>query len=702
MNKIQDAQGFVWAMVVSLILMACGGGSDGKSATQSSSPATSAAVSSSASSATLSSSSSIASSSSALSSSSIFTSISASSTSSAITAVTIHYKRAANDYVGWGLHLWGSAISPALVTQWSSPRAFDAVISGWNTVSIPIVNSSVAFNFIVHSGDNKSPVADLSLVPADFGSDVWVVQDNNTLYKTLDEATLALAGIGNASASLDLSAVVPITIDSGLPLGWNKSANFMEIFVRSYKDSNGDGKGDLQGVISKLDYLKDLGVTGIWLMPIMQSSDHDHGYAISDYRKVESDYGSMQDFEMLLSEAHKRGIGIILDYVMNHSSSANPLFLDAATAMNNDKRNWYIFSNTNPGWSSWGGASWHASGTGFYYGVFTSSMPDFNLRNQTVVDYHLNNLRFWLNKGVDGFRFDAAGVLIENGASAWNNQADNHSVLVQAQTVINSYGNRYMICEAPDAPLDYAKENSCGNAFAFGYQSAIKNAGKLHKLESSLVNFMNSSAQSAMPLILGNHDSFAGDRPITELSGNNEADYKVAAAISILASSTPFAYYGEEIGMANGSISGDAALRTPMSWTNAASGFSSVTPYRNLSANIANHNVAQQMGSSSSLLEHYRALYAVRKAYPVLGTGVLNFQSVVNANQFIFTRTTTGSRAAVLINLATTAQNLTVNTGVSDASFTQAYPASTNVYVANTSGAITVSVPAQSAVVLVK
>jgi len=591
------------------------------------------------------------------------------------------------------------------VTTWQSPRAFDGVVNGWNTAVVPVTNPAVAFNFIVHKGDNKSPTDDLSFVPNTNGANVWVVQDNNTLFFNEDDANVAVAGVGNASSTLDLSDVAPMTVTSELPEGWNRSANFMEIFVRSYKDSNGDGKGDLQGLISKLDYLQSLGVTGIWLMPVTKSNDHDHGYGVVDYRKIEPDYGTMEDFETLITEAHARGIGVILDYVMNHASNANPLFVDAASAANNSKRGWFIFSNTNPGWTSWGGAaSWHSGPTGFYYGVFGSSLPDYDLENPTVIDYHMDNLRFWLNKGVDGFRFDATGVLIENGSNAWSDQPENHPLLAEAQDVINSYDNRFMICEAPDAPAQYAVPTSCVNAFAFGYQSAVKSTATGRTLSSSLANLLNSSTKATMPLILSNHDSFAGNRPIGELSGNSLGDYKVAAAITTLVSSTPFAYYGEEIGMANGSQTDDGKLRTPMSWTSDTTnaGFSSVTPYRSLSTNVSTRNVAAQDGVNGSLLEHYRALYTVRKNNPVLGTGTLSLKSSSGNSHVIFTRTDGANVAAVLINLSLSAQNLTVATGVNSADFVQKLPATDDVFTSNGSGSITVSVPAQSAVVLVR
>lgn len=280
------------------------------------------------------------------SSSSSFSSISISSrtsSSGAITAVTIRYKRQFEDYTGWGLHLWGNAIAPATATQWNSARSFDEIADGWAVAVVPVTNPAMAFNLIAHKGDIKSPTADLSFIPNMSGAAIWIVQNNNNLFFNEADALAAAALIGNASATLDLSYVPQVTAGSALPDGWNRSANFMEIFVRSYQDSDGDGHGDLQGLISRLDYLQALGITGIWLMPVKESSDNDHGYSVIDYRKIESDYGTMEDFENLLAEAHERGIGVIIDYVINHSSYANPLFMDASSGIDNDKRDWYFF-----------------------------------------------------------------------------------------------------------------------------------------------------------------------------------------------------------------------------------------------------------------------------------------------------------------------------------------------------------------------
>ena len=633
---------------------------------------------------------------------------SSSSSSSSALAITIHYKRAAGDYSGWGLHLWNdtggtAAIATATATDWASPHPFDGVTDGWDTAVIPLINADANLNFIIHKGDAKSPMLDLHVDRQTFGADVWVVQDTATLYASKTDGDAAAARVGHQADALDTSAVTVASTASALPANWNSRGQFMEIFVRSYKDSDGDGKGDLKGVTASLDYLKSLGVTGLWLMPVYKSQDHDHGYAVTDYRAIEPDYGSLADFDDLVTQAHARGIGIVLDYVMNHSAAQNPLFLDAVSDTTNARRNWYVFNASDPGWGGFGGAaSWHISESGYYYGLFADIMPDWNLKNSDVVAYHMNNLRFWLNRGVDGFRFDAAETLIENGSSAWYNQPQNHALLLQAQTVITGYHNRYMVCEAADHPSDYAATTSCGHAFAFFHGGDIKTTATAGTLNAGLVSYLTAPDRTRLPLFISNHDSFAGNRPYPDLSGHAEGDYRIAAAIEILGSDTPFALYGEEIGMANNAEAGDGGVRTPMSWTGAApaAGFSTVAPYRGLSTNYTTHNVAAEDGVSGSLHDWYKSLYAVRTARPVLQSGDLTLLSPAGASHLVFLRKMGGQTAVVLINLATAAQSLTVDTGVNAATFGGIYPTVGGSYTSTASGKVTVNVPAQGILIL--
>ena len=476
-----------------------------------------------------------------------------------------------------------------------------------------------------------------------------------------------------AQVKTDISAVSVKSPSSPLPRDWVKTAAFMEIFVRSYKDSNGDGIGDLKGLISQLDYLKDLGVTGLWLMPIGPSADHDHGYAQEDYRSIAPEYGTMADFELLLHEAHKRGIGVIIDFVVNHSANTNPLFLDAVASKHSQYRDWYEIAEKDPHWglrnNPWRVLPHH---DGVYYGVFNVTMPDWNLRNPRVLAYLEDSMRFWMNKGVDGFRLDAVTMLLEDGPNAYFNNPGNVGIVAQLRDSVKAYENRYLICEVSENPELYV--NACDHAFAFGTQKFILDSVMRGKIETGLIAQLKQTDHDQMPLTLQSHDFYVGDRLMNQFGVSREDRYRAAAAIAILASATPFSYYGEEIGMANNGLGGDPGLRAPMSWTGTgpAAGFSTVTPYRALALNIGSHNVAAEIGDAHSLLEFYRALYHVRLTHPVLATGSLHVLSRPGDSLLIFSRSTPDDTVYVVINVSDTSQTATIDTGQPNRQFLQA------------------------------
>ena len=448
---------------------------------------------------------------------------------------------------------------------------------------------------------------------------------------------LALAGCGGGGGTqspapgpapkppppVDVSPVAAADPGSALPAGWQHGA-FIEIFVRSYQDSDGDGNGDLQGLISRLDYLQGLGVKGIWLLPVTASEDHDHGYAVADYRQVETAYGSLADLDALLAAAHARGIGVILDYVINHSAATNPLFENSAAGAGNPYRDWYVWQPQDPGgWSIYGADPWHPTSNGAYFGAFWDRMPEWNLNNPAVVAYHHDNLRFWLNRGVDGFRFDAVGNLVENGPAQWLDQPQNYTLMSDVRSLLAGYSQRYMVCEAPDDPQGFGNDKACGGAFAFDLHGEFVKAAQGNPASvAEIANYFNSAPPGMAPLV-SNHDSFAGRRLWNQVGGNL-AQYKLAAAGYLLLPGTPFIYYGEEIGMAGAaSLSGDAALRTPMSWTADATraGFTTGTPYRALSANVTTNNAAAQEADPLSIYGFYRALLALRNGRPSIAAG---------------------------------------------------------------------------------
>lgn len=497
--------------------------------------------------------------------------------------------------------------------------------------------------------------------------------------------------------AVDISAITAADPGSPLAANWQKGA-FMEIYVRGYKDTDGDGKGDLKGVIQSLDYLKDLGIKGIWLMPITRSQDADHGYAVSDYRNIETAYGNLADFDELIKQAHARGIGVILDYVMNHSSAENPLFVNSSASASNAYRSWYVWQAVAPtGWSIYGNNPWKTIASGSYFAGFWDQMPDFNLNNQIVIDYHKDNLRFWLNRGADGFRFDAVGNLVENGPGAWENQPQNYPIMGQVHSLLGSYSQRYMVCEAPTDPAGFAAPTACGSTFAFNLASNISKAARNDASAIRALSDYFKTATSSMAVMASNHDLFAGDRLWNQVGGNL-MQYKLAAASYLLQPGTPFIYYGEEIGMASAAnISDDGRLRTPMSWTanSINAGFTTGTPFRKISANVSTQNVAAQLTDSTSLLSFYKAMIKLRNTLPSIAQGSYD-APFVSGSVMGYQRTLGSEKTLVLINYGTLAANVSVTSLPANASLSNAFPADGAAAVADASGTALIAMAAQS------
>lgn len=477
---------------------------------------------------------------------------------------------------------------------------------------------------------------------------------------------------------------------------------FMEIYVRGYQDSNGDGVGDLPGLIQRLDYLKDLGIKGIWLMPISQSEDKDHGYAVKDYRDIETQYGTLADLDELLKQAHARGIGVILDYVMNHSANTHPAFINSSDTSTNIYRNWYVWKNSAPtGWNIFGNIPWYSTKNGAYFAAFYSGMPDFNLRNPEVVEFHQNNLRFWLNRGVDGFRFDAVGNLIENDAGNWESQPESIALMGKVRDNIMLYDKRFLVCEAPGNPLAFAANTSCGNAFAFKHNYDIVNAAKGQSNAIQAVADYFNTAPLNIATMISNHDEFAGARLWDQLGGNI-TQYQLAAATYLLQPGTPFIYYGEEIGMAGASsLSGDAKLRTPMSWTsnNVNAGFTTGTPFRAVSANVSSQNVTAQSQDQRSILQFYKGLIQLRQQRPSLNQG--NYSNVaVTAKTISFQRQLGQENSWVIINYGSESTSINLKNIVANSKLSSVFPDNQVQIISDSNGIATLNIPAYAILVL--
>ncbi|MBV8467089.1 MAG: DUF3459 domain-containing protein [Burkholderiales bacterium] len=492
----------------------------------------------------------------------------------------------------------------------------------------------------------------------------------------LGAALLSL--VAQADSSPDVAPVAQEVHASALKPDWYRKGVFMEIYVRGYQDSNGDGKGDLKGLTQRLDYLQSLGITGLWLMPIFPSADHDHGYAITNYRDIEPDYGTLADFDAFLAAAHAHGMGVILDYVPNHSSAQHPLFKASDADPASPYRDFYVWEADKPaGWQGFHGDPWHAGQHGYYYGVFNGGMPDFNFRNPKVLDFHLDNLKFWLNRGVDGFRIDAAGVLVENSRLEWENQPENHQVLHQFRQLLDRYDNRYMVVEAPSAPAEFTAPESAGSAFAFGLQKQIVASANQGRALPGMLEYLAHYPVANMGTFLANHDSFAGIRLYAAFDGD-EPRYKQAITTLLTLPGIPFLYYGEEIGQGGSDPVkyDDQRQRGPMSW-DASTGFTTADqPFRPYAGNRANHNVAREKAKPDSLLNTYRTLIHLRTTHPALSVGTLKVLSDKDAPILAFTREAGAEKLLVVINYSAAEHSWTPPAALQHARLKHIYPAS--------------------------
>lgn len=449
--------------------------------------------------------------------------------------------------------------------------------------------------------------------------------------------TIILSALAIASACTSATRPVASTAgSSNLAAGreWKQGAVCYEVFVRSFKDSDGDGIGDLKGVIEKLDYIndgnassqRDLGARCIWLMPIAASPTY-HGYDATDYYRVEHEYGTNDDFKRLVAEAHRRGIRVLVDMVLNHASNEHPYFKDALMNPASPYRSWFRFSATKPDTKGpWGQEVWHKSPVRdeYYYGVFWSGMPDLNYENPAVREEAKRIATFWLREmGADGFRLDAIPYLVEEGNNGMGT-AGTHQLLREYAAHVRSVApGAYTIGEVYDstgAMLPYYPDQLDAH-FAFDASDAILATVREGSAARLLPPFLR--LQQALPAerwspFLRNHDQ---PRTMTVLQGD-VARAKVAATLLLTLPGLPYVYYGEEIGMS--ADKPDPRLRTPMHWTRGrAVGFTTGVPWEPLRPDSLTANVEAQEQDPGSLLNLHRRLIHLRAASSALGSGVL-------------------------------------------------------------------------------
>lgn len=411
-----------------------------------------------------------------------------------------------------------------------------------------------------------------------------------------------------------------------------KRGVYYEIFVRSFADSDGDGTGDFNGVTAKLDYLKELGVDGIWLMPINESDSY-HGYDVTDYYAVNSDYGTEDDFKKMLEEAHKRDIKVIMDFVINHTSNNHPWFRDSKKA-DGKYRDYYTWvTEDDPDFDSsdrspWGSQEWHKSGGGYFFGMFSSGMPDLNYSNEEVRSEVKAAAKKWLELGVDGFRLDAAMHIF----------GDNENKHIKSQLEENlEWWNEFAIaCEEvnPDVYLvgeawqgsetlaEYAQPFDTKFDFAFEetLMQAIKSESTIHSTSKSLAGFLedvqNQHYEADSKYIDGvfgtNHDQ---NRIMSQTFSEEQA--RLVANIYLTLDGNPYIYYGEEIGMQGEKP--DERIREPFKWTADGSGMD--TDWEDMLSNETTPALSEQLEDEGSMYHYYKKLISVRKNSEALSKG---------------------------------------------------------------------------------
>jgi glycosidase len=451
---------------------------------------------------------------------------------------------------------------------------------------------------------------------------------------------------------------------------WRHNGVCYEVFVRSFFDSDGDGVGDLRGLTQKLDYIndgnadtqRDLGANCIWLMPVAQSPSY-HGYDVTNYYAVNADYGTNEDFKQLVAEAHKRGIRILFDLVLNHSSSEHPYFKSAQLDAKSPYRDWYTWSPTVQPAPGWQGTLWHKAQTRdeFYYGLFWSGMPDLNLSNPQVRAEAEKIARFWLEEmNVDGFRLDAVGHFFEGPGGQWKHAAGVFPWLRDYQNALRSIKpDVFTVGEVWDsmgAVLKYYPDQ-LDSYFAFEVADALFDAvrtGSGARLISAVQRAQRDIPDGRWSMFLRNHDQ---TRTLSEFAGD-VARNKLAVSLLLTLPGLPFVYYGEEIGMTGFKRDGDPRLRTPMQWSRApAAGFTRGTPWEPLPPDSFTANVEVLENDANSLLNLHRRLIHLRAANPAFGAAAEFIPLNASApGALAYLRRANGRAAVVIANL--TAQRL--------------------------------------------
>lgn len=448
---------------------------------------------------------------------------------------------------------------------------------------------------------------------------------------------------------------------------WWRDGVIYQIYPRSFADSNGDGLGDLPGITARLDYLADLGIDAIWLSPIYPSPDVDFGYDVADYLAIDPRFGSLEDFDHFVAEAHRRGIRVILDLVLNHTSDQHPWFRESRKSRDNPYADWYLWRDPRPGggppnnWASvFGGKGWEYEPQRgqYYFHMFYKEQPDLNWRHPAVRQAMLDVFRFWLDRGVDGFRLDVFNVYFKHpdfpdnpprlGLRAFDRQHHIYDIdqpemiplLREIRQILDAYPERYAVGETflstPQKAARYCAPGLLHATFDFTF---LHSPWRPERFLRAIQDWEQALGDESWPTyVLNNHDN---PRAATRYGrGEDDSRLKVAATLLLTLRGAPFMYYGEEIGMRDIRVSraeikdpigkrywpfykGRDGCRSPMQWdASPHAGFTTGQPWLPVHPNYRHRNVEAQLQDEQSLLNFYRRLLRIRKEKLALRRGL--------------------------------------------------------------------------------
>lgn len=489
---------------------------------------------------------------------------------------------------------------------------------------------------------------------------------------------------------------------------WWRDGVIYQIYPRSFADSNGDGIGDLPGITSRLDYLADLGIDAIWLSPFYPSPQADFGYDVSDYKNVDPLFGTLADFNTLVAEAHQRGIRVVVDLVLNHTSDQHPWFIESRSSRENPKRDWYLWRppSASPhflakmggvrgdggppnNWQSifgGGGWEWDEQTGEYYFHMFLKQQPDVNWRNPEVRRELVDVFRFWAERGVDGFRLDVFNAYFKDEQLRDNprkfglrgfdrihhlydiDQPEMVPLLNEIRALLDSYPERYAVGEtflaSPEKAASYCGPDKLHAAFNFDFLFRKFSAADF---ADGVQKWTQATAETAWPnYVLSNHDQ---PRSATRYTKNeDDARAKVALGMLLTLRGTPFLYYGEEIGMRDISLKRDEiqdppgkyywpfykgrdGCRSPMQWDDSPfAGFSTAKPWLPVHPNYTSRNAAVQQDDPQSLFNFVKKLLALRKEYPALQRGDFRLFFRADTGVLAYERALDDQRVLVYIN----------------------------------------------------